>query len=91
MSLDERLEALTHSLELLAQIQADCEARHDREMAEIRAELRRGIRLGIEAAIRERRERHAVELRQAATEEKLEKLIEALLRGRSGNGGETRS
>ena len=42
------------------------EERHDREMAAIRAELRRGVRLAVEEARRERKRR-----KEDATDEKL--------------------
>lgn len=71
MTLDERLEALTQSLELQVSLQGDAQlrndeaiARHDREMAELRAsqakteaELRRAFRLGVHEARAERRKR----------------------------------
>jgi hypothetical protein len=47
------------------------EERHDREMAAIRAELRRGVRLAVEEARRERKRRQEEDAKLAATDEKL--------------------
>jgi chromosome segregation ATPase len=49
----------------------DAEERHDREMASIRAELRRGIRLSVEEHRRERVRRKELEARQAEHEKEL--------------------
>jgi hypothetical protein len=47
------------------------EERHDREMASIRAELRRGIRFSVEEHRRERIRRHELEARQTEHEKEL--------------------
>jgi hypothetical protein len=64
MDIEKRLEALTLNLELQSAMQADAEARHNREMAEIRASqaktesvLRRAVRLGVREARAERERR----------------------------------
>ena len=76
------------------------ENRHDREVAEIRAELRRGVRLSIEDARRERVRRQEADERldgyitklaaaQLETDHSLQSLIDALRPG--GNGGQDRA
>ena len=75
MTIDERLDAITQTLELMAlrqadyeERQADYEERHEREMEDIRkegaatrAELRRAIRLSVQDARNERRRRHELD------------------------------
>jgi uncharacterized membrane-anchored protein YjiN (DUF445 family) len=75
MSIDERLEALAHSLELLAHLhtdaeerQAAAEERHDREMEDIRREgramrsdLRRAFAMGVREARNERKRRQELD------------------------------
>jgi hypothetical protein len=86
VTIDERLEALTQSLELLAHLQADGEARakaaeerHDREMADIRradaamrAYLRRAVAVGVREARNARR-------RSSELDEKISQLAAAQL------------
>jgi leucyl aminopeptidase (aminopeptidase T) len=50
------------------------EERHDREMASIRAELRRGIRYSVEEHRRERVRRHELAARQEQHEKELEEF-----------------
>src|SRR5437870_1395375 len=87
------------TMEFILEQQAHCQSlidqsteQHKREMAEIRKELRRGIRLSVEEARRERKRRHELDARltaaQAVTEEKLQRLIDNLNRPRT-NGHET--
>jgi hypothetical protein len=97
--LDERIGALTQSLELQISLQADISerhdeaiARHDREMAEIRRELGRAVRLSLQEARHERRQRQDLAKRQqemADAADKRHQELEALLKAfleRSGNG-----
>ena len=73
------LEQQAHFNENLARLtryQIDAGERHDREMAALRAELRRGVHLSIEEARQERQRRHALAEAQRVTEEKLNALIE---------------
>ena len=86
MTIDERLEALTQSLELLAHLQADGEARqiaaaerHDREMADIRragaamrADMQRAVAVGVWEARNARR-------RSSELDEKITQLAAAQL------------
>ena len=83
MTIDERLEALTQSLELLAHLQADSERRHDREMEEIRkegramrADMRRAFAMGVHEARNARRRRQELEEK---TDEKITQLAAAQL------------
>jgi hypothetical protein len=110
MTIDERLAALTHSVELMASMQADAaEAyeerflriderllemaeQHDREIAEIRRELARAVRLSIQETRNERKRRQEMALDAAKRHEdadkrheELEKLLKAFLE-RGGNG-----
>ena len=78
MTLDERLEALTQSLELVAPQQANAEKRHDREMEDIRREgramrtdLRRAFSMGVREARNQRR-------RSAELDEKITQATAAL-------------
>ena len=95
MTIDERIEALTMNLELLTEHTADGEERHEREMADIRAELRRGVRLSIQEARAERGRRQKLEetferkitqlaAAQLITEEKLQRFLDS-----HGNGKQT--
>jgi hypothetical protein len=68
VTIDERLEALTQSLELLAHMPADAEARHNREMEEIRregramrADMRRAFSMGVREARNARRRRQELD------------------------------
>jgi len=75
VTIDERLEALTQSLELVAHMQGDAEKRataaqerHDREMEEIRregramrADLRRAFAMGVREARNARRRRQELD------------------------------
>ncbi|HTT65576.1 MAG TPA: hypothetical protein VMG35_27195 [Bryobacteraceae bacterium] len=77
MTIDERLEklaerheALTETVELLAQRQADAEKQHEREMSDIRreaaamrADFRRAVALGVREARNERRRRQELDAR----------------------------
>lgn len=90
MTIDERLEALTQSLELLVHFQADSEARqaaaaerHDRDMedmrradAAIRASLRRAVAAGVREARNARRRRQELEEK---LDEKITQLAAAQL------------
>ena len=51
------------------------EERHDREMAAIRAELRRGVRLAVEEARRERKRRKEEDAKLAASHAVLEETV----------------
>jgi hypothetical protein len=98
MNIDERLaalverhEALTETVELLAEQQAEAEERHARETADFRRDLRRAFALGVQEARSQRRRSAALDEKitqlaaaQLVTEEKLQGLVEALRRG--GNG-----
>jgi chromosome segregation ATPase len=77
-----RLEKMTERQKEMDERQSELEAeytkritaaeeRHDREMASIRAELRRGIRLSVEEQRRERVRRKELEARQAEHEKEL--------------------
>ena len=109
MTLDERLEALTQSLELLAGMQThaaeeyeerflryderllELAEQHDREIAEIRRELGRAVRLSIQETRNERKRRQemAVDAAErhadaAKRHQELEELLKAFLE-RGGN------
>src|ERR1039457_2548333 len=77
MHIDERLAALVETVELLVEHQAAGEERHDREMADIRRDLRRAFALGVQEARNQRR-------RGAALDEKI-----TARRGATGHRGET--
>ena len=99
MTIDERLEALTQSLELLAHMQADAEERHDREMEEIRREgramrtdMRRAFSMGVREARNARRRRQELDEKitqlaaaQLVTEEKLQRFIDSMKHSGNGN------
>jgi uncharacterized membrane-anchored protein YjiN (DUF445 family) len=88
MNIDERLEALAQSLELLAHMHSDAEKKHDLEMEDIRregrmfrADLRRAFALGVHEARDERKRRQELDEKitqvaaaQLVTEEKLQDL-----------------
>jgi hypothetical protein len=92
VTIDERLEALTQSLELLAHMQADGEARHSREMEEIRREgramrvdMRRAFSMGVREARNARSRRQELDEKitqlsaaQLITEEKLQRFIDSM-------------
>ena len=59
--------------------QKEAAARHDREMGEIRAELRRGVRLAVEEARRERKRRKEEDAKLAASHAELEKSFKRFL------------
>lgn len=70
----------------LAQSRADFDerekeyaARHEREMAGIRSELRRGVRLAVEEARRERKRRKEEDARLAASHAELEQSFQRFL------------
>ena len=72
------------------------EERHDREMASIRAELRRGIRFSVEEHRRERVRRHELAARQAEHEKELNEFRKSFQNWldwmrRGGNGHQTSS
>jgi len=72
------------------------EERHDREMASIRAELRRGIRFSVEEHRRERVRRHELAARQAQHEKELEEFRKSFQNWldwtrRGGNGHQASS
>ncbi|HXB73876.1 MAG TPA: hypothetical protein VNY05_36895 [Candidatus Acidoferrales bacterium] len=110
MTLDERLEALTHTVELMAGMQThaaeeseerflrlderllEFAERHDREIAEIRRELGRAIRLSIQETRNERKRRQEMAADAAKRHEEaakrhqeLEDMLKAFLE-RGGNG-----
>jgi len=99
VTIDERLEALTQSLELLAHMQADAEERHDREMEEIRREgramrtdMRRAFSMGVREARNARRRRQELDEKitqlaaaQLVTEEKLQRFIDSMKHSGNGN------
>jgi hypothetical protein len=83
MTIDERLEALTQSVELLALRQADAEERHEREMADIRreaaatrADFRRAFAMGVREMRNERRRRQELADTQRERMEHLQKLVD---------------
>jgi 3-methyladenine DNA glycosylase AlkD len=83
VTIDERLEALTTSLELLQAHALDADERadvahqrHNAEIMDIRAELRRGIRTSIQEAMAERGKRQKLE---ATFDDKVTKLAAAQL------------
>ena len=91
--MDERQSAL--EAEFTKRILA-AEERHDREMASIRAELRRGIRFSVEEHRRERVRRHELEARQAEHEKELNEFRKSFQNWldwtrRGGNGHQTSS
>ena len=65
------------------------EERHEREMAGIRAELRRGVRLAVEEARRERKRRKEEDARLAASHAELEqsfkRFLDSMKRPRNGH------
>jgi len=102
MTLDERLEALTHSVELLAGMQThaaeeyeerflgyderflELAEQHDREIAQIRRELGRAVRLSIQETRNERKRRQEMAVDAAKRHQELEELLKAFLE-RGGN------
>jgi hypothetical protein len=103
MTLDERLEALTHTVELMAGMQThateeyeerflrlderllEFAEQHDREIAEIRRELGRAVRLSIQETRNERKRRQEMAADAAKRHQELEALLKAFLE-RGGNG-----
>jgi hypothetical protein len=89
---DERLEAVTQSLELQISLQTDIWARHGPEIAEIRRELGRAVRLSVQEARNERKQRQDLARRQqelADAADKRHSQLEVLLKAfleRGGNG-----
>jgi hypothetical protein len=79
---DARFEARMNQM---AERQLQAEERADREIAAIRAELRRGIRLSIEEQRRERQRRQELADIQKVTEQKLQALIDSLKQPRNGH------
>jgi hypothetical protein len=86
--------------DLIREMAVAAEERHDKEMGEIRAELRRAVRLSVEEARRERVRRQEADERldgyitklaaaQLETDHSLQLLIHALRPG--GNGGQDRA
>jgi hypothetical protein len=76
MTIDERLEAVTQSLELLARMHVEGEERHNREMGAMRAYLNHAVRFAVREARNERKRRKELELR---TDEKITQLAAAQL------------
>lgn len=68
---DEIKQRFEATVDLIREIAAASEERHNREMGEIRAELRRAVRLSVEEARRER-------VRRKEGDEKLDGLISKL-------------
>ena len=83
------------TIEFILQAQAHAEerhAQHDREMGEIRAELRRAVKLAVIEGRNQRRRSQELDKKitqlsaaQMVTEEKLQRLISTLERGRNGS------
>jgi hypothetical protein len=72
----EQMAALTTGLTELRERQLDAEERHDREMADIRGELRRAIRFSVEEHRRERVRRQELE---AAFDDRVTKMAATIL------------
>ena len=92
MTIDERLEALTHSLELRAGFQADAEKRqaeankrHDDAIARIDRRLDRAIRLSVLDARRQRNRNIEFDEKMTQLAAALQGLIDAMRRGGNGN------
>lgn len=68
--------------------QLAAEERHDREMAAIRSELRRAIRLSIEEHRRERVRRHELEKQHKELTETLQRFIESMKQPPNGSNGQ---
>jgi hypothetical protein len=92
---DEIKQRFEATADLIREVAVAAGQRHDREMGEIRAQLRRAVRLSVEEARRERVRRQQGDERldgcitrlaaaQLETEHKLQSLIETLRPG--GNG-----
>jgi len=100
MNIDERMaalvgrhEALTETVELLAERRTEAEERHARETADFRRDLRRAFAMGVQEARNQRRRSAALDEKitqlaaaQLVTEEKLQGLLDALRRGGKGSG-----
>ena len=96
-SFEEKIQAIRETLELVASMHLEAEKRHakaEQEIAEIRATLRRAIRLAVQEARAERKRRKEADDRlseemtklaaaQRMTEEALRRFIE---RGTNGRG-----
>jgi|SRR5450432_4003661 len=99
MTIDERLEALTHNLELHAGFQADAEKRqadaekrqadankrHDDAIARIDRRLDRAIRLSVLDARRQRNRNIEFDEKMTQLAAALQGLIDAMRRGGNGN------
>ena len=90
--LDEKLETIAERQLQVEERQLKSEERHDKEMSQIRAELRRGIRLSIEEQRRERvrrkqleKELLALRTAQAQTDQQLKAFIASLQKPANGN------
>ena len=100
MNIDERMaalvgrhEALTETVELLAERRAEAEERNARATAAFRRDLRRAFAMGVQEARNQRRRSAALDEKitqlaaaQLVTEEKLQGLLDALRRGGKGSG-----
>ena len=86
--LAETVHQIGGKLEELAEHQLNAEERHDRETTDLRAELRRAIRMSIEEHRRERVRRRELDQgltrAQEVTEQKLQRLIDSLNQPRNG-------
>ena len=82
---EERQKRIEERQDQLTEWQLQAEERHDKEMGEIRAELRRAIRFSVEEHKRERVRRHELEADMKAGMDELRKSLQRFL-DRSGNG-----
>jgi chromosome segregation ATPase len=94
-----QMQALTEKMDGLTERMLELEERHDREMAdgraataELRAELRRAVRLSVQEHRNERARRQELDQKitqlaaaQVITEEKLQRLIDTLNQPRNGH------
>src|SRR5712692_8833126 len=80
-----RMAELTDKMVALIDRGLDSEERHDREITEIRGELRRAIRAGIEEQRRERVRRQALDAKVDNVATSLKELIDAMKKDRNGH------
>ena len=89
LDFDERQKLYDERQKLYDERQKRYEETHNREMGQIRAELRRGVRLAVQEARAERKRRKEEDERlaaaQALTEQKLQQLIDSLRQPRNGH------
>jgi predicted nucleic acid-binding Zn-ribbon protein len=90
--LHDQMQALTEKMDGLTDRMLEVEERHDREMADVRAELRRAVRLSVQEHRNERARRQELDKKitqlaaaQVITEEKLQRLIDTLNQPRNGH------